>query len=703
MNLGVVLAYIAAVVAAGVALVWLAFKHQTVAHWSFGAGMLLLAADTALGGLAVGLSASGTAMSWQPGRAWCAALLPGVWLVYGLSYSRGNYREFLRGWRWAIGGAFLAPVLLVTAFGSGLMGVESRAAGEGGQFIPLGWAGKVLEVLVLSGMLLALINLEKTFRSALGWLRWQVKFMVLGVAVMLGGRMYASSQALLFSGIQLSLVGVLAASLLVGTLLVTFSLIRTGCRETDVYPSRAMLYGSLSVMLAGAYLLLVGLLAEAVTRLGGDRMFPIKSLFLLLAIAGLGVLLLSDRFRQRTQLFISRHFRRSVHDYRRIWTAFTAHTAGRLDRTEYCHAVVTRIAETFNAMSVTIWMVEPGQQRLQFGASTAPGAERGGGVMDLGDVGADWIADWRKVSDPVDLDTAREPRVQALRQRNPESFRRRGNRVGLPLVAGGEVQGFILVADPVSRGRFTIEDRELLKCIGDQVAAALRNIQLSGKLIEAKELEAFQSMSAFFVHDLKNTASTLSMMLHNLPTHFDNAEFRADALRGIGKSVDRLNGLVERLTLLRQGLAVNLAAADVNDLVRAAVGQIEGTPGLEVACDLELLPRLPVDSEQFPKTLTNLLFNAREAVGDHGQIRVMTRRRDGYAVISVADNGCGMSAEFLRWRLFRPFQTTKKKGLGIGMFQSKMIVEAHGGRMEVESQPGEGTEFRVFLPFAPAK
>ena len=96
--------------------------------------------------------------------------------------------------------------------------------------------------------------------------------------------------------------------------------------------------------------------------------------------------------------------------------------------------------------------------------------------------------------------------------------------------------------------------------------------------------------------------------------------------------------------------------------------------------------------------MTNLLLNAWDAVGAAGQITVQTGQRDSRAVLSVSDNGCGMSEAFLRDSLFRPFQTTKKKGLGIGMFQSKMIVEAHQGTIQVESEPGKGTTFRVILP-----
>ena len=120
-------------------------------------------------------------------------------------------------------------------------------------------------------------------------------------------------------------------------------------------------------------------------------------------------------------------------------------------------------------------------------------------------------------------------------------------------------------------------------------------------------------------------------------------------------------------------------------------------PGVELVKELHPLPKVVVDPEQLQSVVTNLLLNARRR-WDGRQIRVETSQCEGRAVLSVADNGCGMSPDFLRDSLFRPFQTTKKKGLGIGMFQSKMIVEAHRGNIQVESEPGKGTKFGVLLP-----
>jgi putative PEP-CTERM system histidine kinase len=238
----------------------------------------------------------------------------------------------------------------------------------------------------------------------------------------------------------------------------------------------------------------------------------------------------------------------------------------------------------------------------------------------------------------------------------------------------------------------------MLKCVSEHAAAGLLNTQLSQRLLQAKELEAFQTMAAFFVHDLKNSASTLNLMLQNLPEHFSDPAFREDALRGVSKSVVHINDLIGRLSLLRHEMKIQPSEADLNEMVSRAVADSGrgGDPTLVV--DLRPLPKAAFDGEQMLKVVTNLVLNAAEAIAKDGQMRIATAQRDGWAVITVTDNGCGMSQEFINRSLFRPFQTTKKSGLGIGMFQSKMIVEAHGGRITAASEPGKGTTFQVFLP-----
>jgi len=254
----------------------------------------------------------------------------------------------------------------------------------------------------------------------------------------------------------------------------------------------------------------------------------------------------------------------------------------------------------------------------------------------------------------------------------------------------------------VSGIAYTMEELGLFKCIGDQIASSLLNLRLAEEIMFGKELEAFQTISAFFVHDLKNAASTLRLMLQNLPIHFDDPAFRLDALRGIGETTNRINQIIERLGAVRSKLELRLGEIDLNLLVDQAIENVNGgNPGIEFQKELRPMPKLVADSEQLSSVVTNFLLNARDAVGNHGQIQIKTSERNGCVVLSVTDNGCGMTAAFLRHSLFRPFKTTKKKGLGIGMFQSKMIVEAHRGTIRVQSEVGKGTTFQILLPLKP--
>jgi signal transduction histidine kinase len=187
-------------------------------------------------------------------------------------------------------------------------------------------------------------------------------------------------------------------------------------------------------------------------------------------------------------------------------------------------------------------------------------------------------------------------------------------------------------------------------------------------------------------------------MLKNLPVHFDDPAFREDSLRAIGNTTRRIEDMIGRLTALRQRPDFKPVEADLNQLVSGVLEAVDELPHVELTKELQPIPSILADREQIQSVVTNLVLNARDAVGQIGRIHLRTEHVGSSVVLAVSDNGCGMSAAFLKDSLFRPFQSTKKKGLGIGMFQSRMIVEAHGGSIRVESEMGKGTTFRVCLP-----
>jgi putative PEP-CTERM system histidine kinase len=529
-------------------------------------------------------------------------------------------------------------------------------------------------------------------------MRWRIKFMVLGLGVLFVVRSCIGSQVLLFHAIDLSWQTVNSVTLLVSCLLILRSLFRAGHFDIDVYPSHSVLQGSLTALLAGIYLLIIGVFAKVVTFGGGDAAFTLKAFVMLVGLVLFTVLLLSDRVRVHTSRFISRNFQRPSYDYRTAWRKFTEGTASCVTQKELCQASVKLTADVFQVLSVTMWLVDEKKEQLAFAASTFLSEARADALNPQNTGATNVITALQKHPEPVDIDSSKEQWAATLRLCHPDEFHKDGNRICVPVVVGGEILGLMILGDRVGGGNFSQQDFDLLKCVGDQIAAGLLNARLSQKLLQAKELEAFQTMSAFFVHDLKNAASTLNLMLQNLPAHFDDPAFREDAVRVTAKSVAHINRLIERLGHLRHELKIKPAEADLNEVISRFFAGWEKAVGVNLAKNFQPLPKFNFDPEQLLKVVTNLVLNAKDAVAQNGEIQIATGRINGHAVLSVSDNGCGMNPEFLSRSLFRPFQTTKKNGLGIGMFQSKMIVEAHKGRIEVESEPGKGATFRVYLP-----
>ncbi|MGQ9696271.1 MAG: ATP-binding protein, partial [Thermodesulfobacteriota bacterium] len=268
--------------------------------------------------------------------------------------------------------------------------------------------------------------------------------------------------------------------------------------------------------------------------------------------------------------------------------------------------------------------------------------------------------------------------------------------------------------------------------------STLLNLKLSEQIRNFKEMEAFRTMSAFIMHDLKNLASSLSLTVQNLPVLYDNPEFRQDAVRISQQSLEKINNICAGLSALSQKIEIKKVKTNLDELIintlatlnisassllyQADIINSPSTPdqkekrekklsadrhryiwplsnggAISVIYNPQLETNIMIDPEQIQKVLANLLLNSRDALKKAGEIRISTRKLNGWVEISVSDNGCGMSKEFLEKSLFRPFKTTKKKGMGIGLFQSKMIIEAHGGRIEVESQENLGTTFRIYL------
>ncbi len=676
--------------AAAVALFAFVRDPGTPGHLSFCIGFLVLSAATLLAALSLHAPDHEAALSWHYWRFVPESLIPGLWAYFSVRYARGPRDRNFRRNLVAVGLATVVPLFAVFGFNDSLFS-DFEQIGERWDF-QIGPAGYILYLSELLAAGFLLVNLEHTFRAAVGTYRWRIKFIILGVATIFTARVYSCSQVILFHQHWPGFDIVNAAALLIGSAFVLIALSRKDTFKVVIYPSQQVLQFSLTTVLIGAYLLIIGIFSKLLRGWQGTEAFAFKAFLLVLSLASLALFLLSERSRDRLRRFVSRHLNRPIYDYRAVWLTFTERTVSVVSADALNRTLVNWLSEQLHVFSTSVWLADPAiPHTFSLAASTAL-AEANNRSISVPGLSESLVSSPL----PFDVDRSTESSAAALKSCFANNFKKAGNRVCVPLAASGHLVGFLTLGDRVNNVPLGQQEFDLLQCIGDQVASNLLNLQLSNRLLQAKEMEAFQTIAAFFIHDLKNTASTLNLTLQNLPRHFDNPEFRKDALKAISKSVAHIQELISRLTLFRQKLELSPSQVDLNKLLESTVGCLAGQ--VPVHTQFAPLSLIRADEDQLQKVFTNLLLNAREALKENGEITLSTSQQNGWAIATVSDNGCGMSADFMTQSLFRPFKTTKKGGIGIGMFQTKTIIEAHKGKIEVDSQPGRGTTFRVFLP-----
>ena len=244
------------------------------------------------------------------------------------------------------------------------------------------------------------------------------------------------------------------------------------------------------------------------------------------------------------------------------------------------------------------------------------------------------------------------------------------------------------------------DPHEFLRVLGRHTARELHKNDLMAAQLEAREAHAFQSFATFVLHDLKNFASTLSLVARNATQHSTNPEFRQDAFASVLDTAEKMKRLCNSLRTFSQPTRADAAPRDLNRIVRDVAHELEATLEGRLDLKLESLPELQLDEEAIGSLVRNLVMNAVEAITAEGRIRVGTSVREGHVELMVRDDGTGIPGDFLAESIFQPFRTTKSTGLGIGLFQCKRVAEAHGGTVEITSREGAGTTVRVLLPIA---
>lgn len=605
-----------------------------------------------------------------------------VWLVFSLRYARSTEDQGEEAWFWRLTPLAFIPFLIAIFVPiSSLFEIPTT---QEGPLIHLNWLGFSLEALTLLLLVLALFQLESTLANAVHGIRWQIKFFVVGVISVLASQLFLISFGLLYRTMDFSMIPARQLGLWAGVCLMGYSHFRRS-QDVAIVLTRRQAQRSIVLFAAGLYLLGLGGMGFLMRWLGGgiDRTLMLS----LGGIAGLTliVLLLSESFRLKALQLFRESFQSEKYDYRAQWLAFTMRLASSNSRQDLYRSVLLGFCDTFGMGGAILWL------RDMDSKSFSPA-----GVLEMDP------PDWRlAVGDEVcgPLTTAKGPidlRTLSVKPRSQLVSTLFSLRVAfaVPIFLGESLDGVILLSRQINKSdSWGKEDFDLMEALASQAQASIHNMRLAEQLAKVRDMEVMGKVSTFIAHDLKNLVYTLSLILENARRHIKNPEFQADMLLSLDSTVSKMKHLISQIRQFPNRETLDLAPNDLQDVVREAVA--EGS-----VSKVKLLGesvQVVVDSNQLRKVIVNLLLNAREASDLHDEIVVETGISEA-PYFKVADRGVGMSEDFIRHSLFEPFKTTKSKGMGIGLYQSKHIVEAHGGYIEVQSQPGMGTVFTVRLP-----
>jgi hypothetical protein len=419
--------YSAAAFCAGVAFFGLFRDHRSFVHRIFALGMVILALESYFMGLSAHAIFPEQAVRWQIWRLTAAALLPGTWLLFSLSFGREDYRPHLAKWKGVVIAAFLLPLIFATILRADFFRDVSIYLPDGWAF-GLGWSGYGFHICFLLSLVLLMMILERTLRSSKGRKRWQIKFFLLGLGAL----------------VDLELEVINALALLAANLLILVSIFRAGVLRMDIYFSHKVLYNSLTVLVVGAYFLALGFAAATMNRL---LPFSLMALFIFFAIMALLIALLSERLRLKMKRLVSRHLRRPQYDYRDIWMTFTQRTTALVEEKALCEEVGKMISEMFSIPKVSLWLLDEKRDRLRCAGSTAFSGTQDANLPQLQSRASDLNRLLKNQQTLLDLEEPSSIGAEELAFSLLLIFQEARIRYLVPLAAGNDFLGFITLSD----------------------------------------------------------------------------------------------------------------------------------------------------------------------------------------------------------------------------------------------------------------
>lgn len=683
------------------------------------AGGITIAAGVALATHLMGALAALLAAIWIGGRRdrygpagtvmVASLLITGLWCLAaaGGSYRIAGIGEAVRnlGWLLVIYRLFqsdgrhtavsqVRPVLLVLAAIELLhLGLQGLSSLNGGGAVAFDLA-VMFRLLVTAGGLVLVHNL---YIGASSQSRPALRWPAAGLGVMLAFDLNLYTIAWLNNGWPAELAATRGLSIVVLSALLALGV----SKDRDILrlrPSRAVTFQTASLILIGGYFLAMFGIAQAIAYVGGN-LAPLLQFGFLIGASAFAILILpSRRLRGWLRVTVAKHLFQHRYDYRAEWLRFTRTIGSGGDKSQPLEQrVVQAVADIAESPAGLLLAPDDNGEltlaaRWQWVSADVPGVamsaraatffEKYGVILDLDEIRAGDDDDGEPAVVPEWL--REETRAWAV----------------VPLIHYERLTGVVVLARPPHARKFDWEDFDLLRVVGQQLASYLAEHSGQQALEESSRFDDFHRRIAFVMHDIKNLASQLSLLARNAEIHADKPAFRDDMLVTLRNSADKLNTLLARLSRYGGNVVDSISEVDADEVALAVVQRFIGQHPVHLA---EVHPcRIAANREALEQVLVHLVQNAVDASASGSPVFITLTSDGMHGRFEVIDAGCGMSPEFVRTRLFKPFVSSKPGGFGIGAFEARELVRAMRGRLEVESREGLGTRFIIRLPLAEA-
>jgi putative PEP-CTERM system histidine kinase len=685
-------AFQVAAFAGGLACILWLRRQVNSSHGSLAA----LLGATALANLANGIELldEAHALFWRQTAMAAELAQPAALLYVGLAFLNPAQRwaDSSVLWRPRITGivGLVLAVLVVTG-----EAFRWKAFEDGQAVIVLAAWGRLPYVFIIVGMALGLAQLELVLRASREPFRHKLKFVVIGLGGLAGYQIYQASQMLLFPVWRSEHVLIASLVTTVALGLVAFGLARTRLRQVFVntYISQQALLGSITFISIGLYLLAVGAVGQWLRHTNQPLGVGLSIVVVFGALVGLAIAAFSKTVRAEIRRFIARNFYRSKYDYRARWLEVTEAFQQATDREAIMDRLLDLLIRTFPTTSISIWSFREADRRFSRIRSMTMGKE----PTPL-ELSHPVIRQLLKQDEPVLIE-------ECLGTENGEvglpsdSLTVSGTALCFPIRAQGQLVAFVALGKQLHGEAYATDDCDLLSGISHHVGALLSHATLAEERQASAELEALHRFSVFCLHDLKNLAARLSLVAQNAEHHGVDPAFQESAMRTVSDTAKKIIALVSKLSLrsVKPASAGAQELLEISALVEEVVAPIKGK-GL-IRFQVIGGPVQPIIGvrDQLQQVFLNVILNARQATGENGDISISIEQLNGSVVVTVNDTGSGIPSDMLE-SLFRPSQSSRPGGLGVGLYQCKQIVEANRGTIQLRSEVGKGTQVRIELP-----